>query len=542
MWRNAYGNHAMWSSSGETTDITTRLTWARNVLVEWLMQDFDDHIAGQKEAKQAIIDTLLTGIFALRRDGALWAIFLGGPTGVWKTELVKAAAHILFGDSSGYTSIQGELLKHPIDVAILTGATPWYVGYGDTPRLSDTRLYSGYTRAKEWNTLHRLLQDNYNAQNLSIVLIDEAEKAHIEIVTSLLWAIQNGEMEMNFAGKSWWHSKITNLHNTLFIFTSNIWEATIAHQKGNSIGFTKTENQNAWDDSLFRKELEEYFPPEFLGRMNHIIRCHPLDTTMSRQIMDIHLQKINYSLSAYYGGNMMVEVTPAYQNNFLETRKSDIWKEGWRPLVRHMNTIAEQVGFAIHNEAETLGAWFGWGKMVFDIDDRGTPSIRLIRANTRTQLLQILPEAWRKDMVSQTIDTVFRENRKMIETYMRLITQYDTGFYDAVRELEHRLIERLWFTEEQIKQLRIGSFLDFHDALIRPTSAYEQVTENIGTFPDSSIRMIRSTIAWFVRQGTSPWTIYEWLYNFIERPLTPPELQFVWYYILQQEMLRHARS
>lgn len=525
----------------QSDDITELFLESHKSITNALLGEFDARIAGQNEAKQAIISTLLTGIFALKRESALWAVFLWWPTWVGKTELVKALASILFGDANAYTGIQGELLKHPMDVAILTGAPPWYVGYGDIPRLSDKRLYRGYNSAVEWNTLHPLLRDIYWLQGLSIVLIDESEKAHIEIITSLLWALQDGKIEMNSAGWSWWHSKVTNLHNTLFIFTSNIWESEIANGNRSHMGFTRNTQQQAWDDTTFRNRLEKHFPQEFIGRMNHIVRCHPLNETMAQQIMDISLAKINNSLSPYFGGNMLVEMTPEYRRMVVETNNDAIKKAWWRSIIRHMETVSEKVWFAIHQWDTILGKWFWWGKIVFDINPQWSPSISLVRADNKMKLLQVVSEWKRMDIVSETIDSVLGENRKMIETYMRLISNYDTAFYDAVKDLEWRLIENIGFTEEQIRQIRMAQFLNFHDNLAWPTSAYEQVTENNWTFDDFSTRAIKGIIAGLVRQNTAPGIIYEWIYNFVMRPLTPSELQFVWYYMLQQIMLRHAK-
>lgn len=528
-------------TKSDTQDITEILKISQENIVNDFMKEFDSRIAGQDEAKRAIINTLLTGIFALKREGALWAIFLGWPTWVGKSELVKTLALILFWDSDAYTPVEGETLKHPADVAVLNGAPPGYVGYGDTPRLGDKRLYKGYNSAIEWNTLHPFLRNIYGLQGLSIVLIDETEKAHIEVMTAFLWAITNGKIEMNSPGWNGGHSKVTNLHNTLFIFTSNIWEDDIANENRSNMGFTHNSNQRAWDDATFQNKLKKHFPPEFLGRMNHIVRCHPMNEAMAIQIMNIYLARINTALSPYFEGKLLAEITPRYQKMVLDINKDEIKEKWWRPIVRHMNTVSEKVWFSIHQGPEILGEWFGWGTMVFDVNTQWLPTISLTRADTKMKLLQILPEWRRRDIAWQTIDTVLGGNRKMIETYMRLITQYDTAFYDAVRDLEKRLIEKIGFTEDQIKEIRMTQFLNFHDNIIGPSSAYEQITEDDGLFGGLTIRAIKSIIAWLVKQKVAPWVIYEWVYNFVARPLTPQELQFVWYYMLQQEMLRHAK-
>ncbi len=92
----------------------------------------------------------------------------------------------------------------------------------------------------------------------------------------------------------------------------------------------------------------------------------------------------------------------------------------------------------------------------------------------------------------------------MIETYMKLITQYDTAFYDPVKDLEKKLIEKIGFTENQIKEIRMAQFLNFHDNIIAPSSAYEQITEDDELFGECSIRSIKGIITGLVRQKMAP--------------------------------------
>lgn len=139
----------------------------------------------------------MTGIYALNREGALGAIFLGGPTGVGKTQLVKTLAKMLFGDPNGFTRIGGEMLQHPTDVSLLVGATPGYKGYGEASIFSNTRLHSHYKQAQKAGKLHPIIKDNYRTQNMSIVLVDEAEKAHPKVLDAFLGAIQDGRIEVN---------------------------------------------------------------------------------------------------------------------------------------------------------------------------------------------------------------------------------------------------------------------------------------------------------------------------------------------------------
>jgi hypothetical protein len=151
-----------------------------------------------------------------------------------------------------------------------------------------------------------------------------------------------------------------------------------------------------------------------------------------------------------------------------------------------------------------------------------------MRYNSRTQAMAVLDSPSRESLAEKVIESVLLENRKMVDTYMRMILNYDTSFYDAVLELEGRLKDRLGFNDDQIHAIRMAKFLEFHETMEeKPSSAYEQITENIGTFHDISIRAIRGIITGLVKQNTQPGVIYEYIHAFMERYPTRPELQFI---------------
>ncbi|MBP9779723.1 ATP-dependent Clp protease ATP-binding subunit [Candidatus Gracilibacteria bacterium] len=532
---------------GKEFDITENLDDEYMKLNEELMQDLDLGIAGQQEAKKAIVETLLTGIFSLEREGALGAIFLGGPTGVGKTGLVKVLAKTLFGDENGFVRIPCELLKHPPDVSILTGSVPGFIGYGDVPRLSEIRVHEAYKRAKENKKLHPIIEKNYGTQNISIVLLDESEKAHIDILLSLLGAIQDGRMEMSSGkeGSSNVHQTIkysrwTDLRNTLFIITSNIGEAEITQSNSTSIGFTKQNGPSATDYTTFLRYLSNHFPPEFLGRMNHIVRCHPIDDTMAREVINLSLRKLNDALTPYYEGNFVVGMSPSYREHILDKLSPEIKKAGARPIIRLMDQVCEKIGLAIHRSNTVFPKGFSGGRIEFDYDKK--EKILLTPFDTRLQKVNYIDENERHQVVNQIVEERLSESRKMIDTYLRLIGNYDTNFFDAVIELEKRLQEKLGFTETELKEMRISVFLNFHDTVETPSSQYEIITQDENTFDDVSVRGIRRMIDGFVRQGTSVGAIYDFIYGFVGRPLTQNELRFIGYYMHRQEMKRHVRN
>ena len=348
-------------------------------------------------------------------------------------------------------------------------------------------------------------------------------------------------MNSAWGGKNW-HEKITNLSNTLFIFTSNIGEHIIAAEKNSTIGFIGSKKDDSNDSHVWQKNLEKQLPPEFLGRMNRIVRCHPLTDDMAKSIMEISLAKINNSLSPYHDGNFTIGMSSEYMETVLRELADELQKRWGRPLVRHMETIAEKVGFAIHNDGKILGRWFNWGKMLFDIWANGSPSIALITTTSKSQLLSLLPPNNRGDHLNEMIDGVMSENRKLVDTYMRLISNYDTHFRDPVRDIEKRLQDKPWFTSDQLQAIRMMQFLKMHDTIDGPTSIDEDITENVGTFHGFSIKFIKSLIKWFVRQEAPVGMMYEQISGFMWRLLVPEEIQFVGYYIQREIMKKNART
>ena len=84
--------------------------------------------------------------------------------------------------------------------------------------------------------------------------------------------------------------------------------------------------------------------------MNKVVRCHAITEPMAKQVMRISLEKINHALSGYYDGNLTAMMMPAYETMVLTKYKDTIMKIGARPIVRHMDSLSEKLGLAIHHE------------------------------------------------------------------------------------------------------------------------------------------------------------------------------------------------
>lgn len=230
-------------------------------------------------------------------------------------------------------------MPHQADIARLVGSSSGYVGYGDVPYMADVRVHAGYKGAKEKGMLHPLL-NRYEMENFSIVLVDELEKAHPDIANAFLNALQSGEMSMS-SGKESANSRLskdikhalsTDLRNALFIFTSNVGEHVIATEKRGAIGFahnavttdTASKKADSGDKATFEKALKKTFAPEFLHRIDAIVRCHSITGEHLRQIMALNVGHVNRALREKgYFDSIRFEMSPEFVEHSLKSAKSE---------------------------------------------------------------------------------------------------------------------------------------------------------------------------------------------------------------------------
>ena len=222
-----------------------------------LEEKLHDRIVGQDKAVSGVAR-------AVRRNRALKlskkrpvSFIFVGPTGVGKTELVKALAQCLFDDESALVRIDmSEYMEKPT-VSKLIGAPPGYVGYDDAGQLTEKIRRKPY----------------------SVVLLDEIEKAHADVFNILLQILDDGRITDS-------QGRVVNFENTIIIMTSNAGTSV-----GSSSGFgfvNGGENLSSKVDSA----LKEIFRPEFLNRVDEIIEFLPLTREQLLNIVDLMLRDI----------------------------------------------------------------------------------------------------------------------------------------------------------------------------------------------------------------------------------------------------------
>jgi len=184
-------------------------------------------------------------------------IFMG-PTGVGKTETARALAEFLFDDEKAMVRIDMSEFQEKHTVSRLIGAPPGYVGYDE----------GGY------------LTEAVRRRPYSVVLLDEVEKAHPEVLNVLLQLLDDGRLTDG-------HGRTVDFKNTIIIMTSNVGARYIVESKTHDM---------AEIEPKVLGELNRYFTPEFLNRIDDIIIFNFLSEELIKRIVDIKLKKIEKQL------------------------------------------------------------------------------------------------------------------------------------------------------------------------------------------------------------------------------------------------------
>lgn len=256
-----------------------------------------------------------------------------GPTGVGKTELVKALAESLFDDERSLIRLDMSEYMEKHSVAKITGSPPGYVGYDDGGQLTEKVRRRPY----------------------SVILLDEIEKAHQDVFNILLQILDDGRITDS-------HGRTVNFENTIIIMTSNA---------GTSVGSASGMGFLSSDSSLsinISRTLREIFRPEFLNRVDEIIEFKELTKEELLKITDLMLSGMVSELS---GMGIGFEITPGAKEKILE--KSYNPRYGARPIRREIQSSVEDAvsSMLLSGEAEA-------GSVILaDIADGGEIDVRV---------------------------------------------------------------------------------------------------------------------------------------------------------------------
>ncbi|MDY0386810.1 MAG: ATP-dependent chaperone ClpB [Methanolobus sp.] len=273
--------------------------------------NFEDHlhnrIIGQDEAVKAVADAVIRNYAGIKDPGRPIGSFIFlGPTGVGKTELVKALAVELFDNENNMVRIDMSEYMEKHTVARMIGAPPGYIGHDEGGQLTEAVRRRPY----------------------SVVLFDEIEKAHPDVFNVMLQILDDGRLTDS-------KGRTVNFKNTLIIMTSNIFAGDLTEV------LRTNEDEKDIDYATLQMramtELGKYFKPEFLNRIDEIALFHSLKPEELVKIVDI---KVADLVERLRDKRISLEITDAAKAYLSKAGYSETF--GARPLKR-----------VIQNEVET---------------------------------------------------------------------------------------------------------------------------------------------------------------------------------------------
>ena len=290
-----------------------KITETENEKLRHLEENLHKRVVGQDEAVSAVAKAIRRGRVGLTDPNRPTGSFLFlGPTGVGKTELAKALAEAMFGNENSMIRVDMSEFMEPHSVAKLIGAPPGYVGYDEGGQLTEK------VRRKPY----------------SVILFDEVEKAHPDVMNMLLQILEDGRLTDS-------QGRTVNFKNTIIIMTSNIGARLITDK--NKLGFSGENNideSKKQDYENTKKEvmaeLKKQFRPELLNRIDDIIVFHKLEDEDVKKIIDIMLSQVTKRLEAQ---NIKIEITEPVKD--LIAKKGVDNNYGARPLRRAIQNMLE---------------------------------------------------------------------------------------------------------------------------------------------------------------------------------------------------------
>ncbi len=290
-----------------------KITEDENKKLKNLEVELHKRVIGQNEAVEAVAKAIRRGRVGLKDPKRPIGSFLFlGPTGVGKTELSKALAEVLFGDEDSMIRVDMSEFMEPHSVSKLIGSPPGYVGFDEGGQLTEKIRRKPY----------------------SVILFDEIEKAHPDVMNMLLQILEDGRLTDS-------QGRTVNFKNTVIIMTSNLGARLITDKK--YLGFnhstdSKEDIQKEYETTKkeVMAELKKELRPEFINRIDEIIVFHKLNDDEINKIIEIMLKEVVERLNEQ---KYKIELQPEVKELIA---KEGIDKNfGARPLRRTIQNLVE---------------------------------------------------------------------------------------------------------------------------------------------------------------------------------------------------------
>jgi ATP-dependent Clp protease ATP-binding subunit ClpC len=309
-------------------------------------QDMSRIVIGQKPAVAALSKALRRSRADLKDPKRPIGTFaLLGPTGVGKTLLAKTLAEHMFGDAKSLIQLDMSEYMEKFTVSRLVGSPPGYVGYEEGGQLTEQ------VRRKPY----------------SVVLFDEIEKAHPDVMNMLLQILEEGRLTDNVG-------RIVDFRNTIILLTSNVGAETI--RKNSTIGFaagTEEQNYEKMRDKIM-EEAKRAFRPEFLNRLDDIIVFHTLSRPDLIEILDLEITKVMTRLKAK---KIQLELEPKAKDFLVDKGYDPTY--GARPMRRAVeryleDPLAEDILRGKFHEGTPINVTVEGDKLIFTQPAQAAPT------------------------------------------------------------------------------------------------------------------------------------------------------------------------
>lgn len=268
-------------------------------------------VIGQSEAIKKIVKAIKRARVGIKRPNKPISFLLIGKTGVGKTLLAKKIAAEMFGTEDSMIRLDMSEYKESYSLSKLIGAAPGYIGYEKGGKLTEA------VRRKPY----------------SVILLDEVDKAHPDIFDPLLQVLDDGHLTDSLGRR-------VDFKNTIIFMTSNIGASSI-QKFGTGIGFATAAKERSTkdvEDSILHKELNKFFKPEFLNRIDDILSFNPLDKENMAKILKLELSNLSLRLKDI---GYIVTFDDSINDYLIEKGFDE--KMGARPLTRAIQTYIEDI-------------------------------------------------------------------------------------------------------------------------------------------------------------------------------------------------------
>ena len=293
-----------------------------------LASDLKAHVIGQDKAVEKVARAIRRNRIGFNKSGRPIGSFLFvGPTGVGKTELAKQLAKQMFGSEDAMIRFDMSEYMEQYSVSKLIGSAPGYVGYEEAGQLTEQVRHNPY----------------------SLILLDEIEKAHPDVLNLFLQILDDGRLTDS-------QGRTVSFKDTIIIMTSNAGQGI----KNASVGFA-AENEDESNESA-RNNMSQFFKPEFLNRLDDVIEFNELTKPDLLKIVDLMLTNTNNMVKDQ---GIHIDVTDAAKEKLVDEGFNPAL--GARPLRR---TIQEEIEDKVadykldHTDAKNLKADVQDGKIV----------------------------------------------------------------------------------------------------------------------------------------------------------------------------------